>query len=95
MDTLAALVESGRIVDIMLLFVAVEVIALAGFRLITGRGIPLPALILNIGAGGSLMVGLKLVFDQAPWQWVAVALVAALVFHVGDLLQRRGSAERP
>lgn len=95
MDQLAALVESGRIVDIMLLFVAIEVIALAGYRLVTGRGIPLPALILNIGAGGSLMVGLKLVFDQAPWHWVAAALVAALVFHVGDLLQRRRDLPRP
>lgn len=88
MQTLEALIASGRIVDIMLVFVAIEVLALLIYRGVTGRGLGVAALLLNIGAGGSLMVALKLVFDEAPWQWVAAALVASLVFHASDIVYR-------
>ena len=95
MQTLEALIASGRIVDIMLVFVAIEVLALLVYRGVTGRGLGAVALLLNIGAGGSLMVALKLVFDQAPWQWVASALVASLAFHVSDLAYRWRTATAP
>lgn len=93
MQSLEALITGGRIVDIMLVVVAIEVLALLAYRGVTGRGLGAVALLLNIGAGASLMVALKLVFDQAPWQWVAAALVASLAFHTADLVYRwRASA---
>ncbi|MEM9171634.1 MAG: hypothetical protein AAGA84_02905 [Pseudomonadota bacterium] len=94
MDTLIGWIESGTIVDVMLVVVAIEIVVLAAFRLTTGKGISLAALLLNIGAGGSLMVALKLVFSQAGWQWVAMALVASLIFHVSDLAWRWRASRR-
>lgn len=82
------IVESGRIVDVMLVFVAVEIIALLGYRAVTGRGIPPWALLLNIGAGGSLMLALGAQLKGYGWQAVAALLVCALVFHVADLWSR-------
>ena len=81
-------IESGRIVDLMLLVVAIEICVLLAYRVRTGRGLSLPAVIFNIGAGGSLMVALKLKFAGAEWLWIAGALVAALVLHVSALAYR-------
>ena len=88
MELLQSLVESGRIVDIMLVVVAVEIIALVGYRLATGKGLSVASIVLNVGAGGSLMVALKLLYDGAACQLIAAALVSALVFHTGDLAHR-------
>lgn len=88
MALLESLIASGRIVDLMLLVIAVEVMALTAYRLSTGRGLTVPALLLNVGAGGSLMVALRFVLTDAGTLAVAGALVAALVFHVGDLRWR-------
>ena len=46
------------------------------------------SLLVNIGAGGSLMLALRANLTGAGWTWVAFFLVAALVFHVSDLLVR-------
>lgn len=83
-----SLITSGAIVNIMLAVVVVEIIALLVYRQVTGKGLSAPAVLLNIGAGGSLMVALKLKFIEAGWQWIALALIAALVFHVSDLAYR-------
>jgi len=85
---LQELIESGRIVDVMLVFVILEVALLLGYHWITGRGIPARWLLINIGAGGSLMLALRAVFAEAEWWVVATCLIAALVFHVADLAQR-------
>ena len=42
----------------------------------------------SVGAGGSLMVALKLLYDGVVWQLIAAALVASLCFHTGDLVYR-------
>lgn len=88
MDMLQELVTSGRIVDLMLIFVVIEVALLLAVWRLTGRGIaPLP-LLSNIGAGGSLMLALRADLSGAGWTWVAAFLVLALVFHVADLAVR-------
>ncbi|MEL6198849.1 MAG: hypothetical protein AAFR09_01450 [Pseudomonadota bacterium] len=88
MELLQELVESGRIVDIMLVVIALEVAALIAYRVVTGKGLSVPSILLNVGAGGSLMVALKLLYDGVGWQLVAAALVASLLFHTGDLVYR-------
>ncbi|MEN7341657.1 MAG: hypothetical protein AAAFM81_01895 [Pseudomonadota bacterium] len=85
---MADIIDSGQIVTIMLLVVALEIVALVAWRMVTGRGLRIPAVLLNIGAGGSLMVALKLKFAGASWQWLALSLIAALCFHVADLAWR-------
>ncbi|MDJ0741242.1 MAG: hypothetical protein QNJ91_16115 [Gammaproteobacteria bacterium] len=88
MALLEQLVTSGRIVDIMLAFVVIEIVLLLLLHRLTGNGIaPLP-LLTNIGAGASLMLALRADLTGAGWTWVAVFLVAALVLHVSDLAVR-------
>ena len=88
MDLLEQLVTTGRIVDLMLVFILIEIVALLLIRRFTGRGIAALPLLTNIGAGGSLMLALRANLTGAGWTWVAVFLIASLVFHVGDLAQR-------
>lgn len=88
MQALQNLVESGRIVDVMLVFLFVEIVVLSLIRQRRGGGIaPLP-LIVNIGAGGSLMVALRFALSGGSWQAVTACLLAALVFHVADIRLR-------
>ncbi|MEL6302514.1 MAG: hypothetical protein AAFV47_09870 [Pseudomonadota bacterium] len=90
-----AWIESGRIADVMLAVIAIEIIALIVYRLLSGKGLPVATVICNAGAGGSLMVALKLVWIDAAWHWVAAALLGSLVFHMIDLAQRwRAEAHR-
>lgn len=97
MESLEELVTSGRIVDLMLLFVVIEIVAILLIHRMTGAGIAAIPLLTNIGAGGSLMLALRADLTGSGWTWVAVFLVAALVFHVSDLAlrwQRPGTATR-
>ncbi len=82
------LVTSGRIVDIMIVFVIIEVVLLLGYERATGRGVAPYSLLVNVGAGGSLMLALRAVFSEADWTIVAGCLVASLVFHTLDIRQR-------
>ena len=88
MEMLAALIESGRIVHLMGAFVALEVVALVVYWRRTGRGVPPVPLLLNLGAGGSLMLAFRAVLVGAGTVAVAGWLLASLVFHVADLAQR-------
>ena len=82
------IIESGAIVDVMLLFVAIEVALLLLIRRRSGAGIAPRALLLNVGAGVSLMLALRTALVGAGWTWIAACLVGALVFHVADLAER-------
>ncbi|MDJ0908190.1 MAG: hypothetical protein QNI99_03285 [Woeseiaceae bacterium] len=92
MSMLENLIASGRIVDIML---AVFVLEIAALRLFRGKQIRLLPLLANIGAGGSLMLALRAALTEAGWMWIAIWLVAALVFHVWDLSYRLRPAAQP
>ena len=89
------LIVTGRIVDIMIAFVVVEVVVLLLIHHYTGKGIAPVPLLLNVGAGGSLMLALRAVFADAAWWLVTACLVASLVFHVADLAQRWRAAPAP
>ena len=82
------LVTSGRIVDIMIVFVIAEVVLLLFYERATGRGVAPYSLLVNIGAGGSLMLALRAAFSEADWTTIAACLVASLVFHTLDIRQR-------
>lgn len=88
MQLLERLIASGRIVDLMVLFVVIEIAVLLAYHRRTGRGVaPLP-LLLNVGAGGSLMLALRATLTDAGWMWTAAFLLCALLFHVSDVAQR-------
>ncbi len=88
MQFLEEVVTSGRIVDMMLLFIVIEIAVILLIHRMTGAGIAAVPLLTNIGAGGSLMLALRADLTGAGWTWIAVFLVSALVFHVSDLVIR-------
>ncbi|MFK7914569.1 MAG: hypothetical protein AB8B93_11705 [Pseudomonadales bacterium] len=83
-----AIIESGAIVTVMLVFVAIEVVALIVYWRRTGRGIDPLSLVLNVGAGTSLMLALRSEILAHGWQTLAAWLICALFFHCADLLRR-------
>ena len=84
MELLESLIASGQIADIMLGVMVLEVIAIALYRRAQGGGIAMRPLILNIGAGGSLILALRASLTESGWLTIAAFLVLALVFHVAD-----------
>ena len=83
-DALASSVQSGEFFDWVLLGVAVELVALVAWR---GSAL-LTDLLPNLAAGAALMMSVKLAITDAPWQWLVLALSAALLAHIIDLVQR-------
>lgn len=82
------LIGSGRIVDIMVLFVVIEVIVLIVYWKRTGKGVPTVPLLANIGAGGSLMLALGATLKGMGSATIALCLIASLIFHLTDLAIR-------
>ena len=83
-----ALFASGRIVDIILVLMLVEGVALGLIYRQRGRGIPLAQAALNLAAGASLMLVAREALTGATWPVMAASLMLALFAHVLDLVQR-------
>ena len=88
MDILSELILSGRIIDIVLGVLILELLFISILYRTKGKGIPPYPLIVNIGAGGSLALAIKAAVTDAGWQWIAAWLIASLVFHVLDISAR-------
>ncbi|MDJ0917420.1 MAG: hypothetical protein QNJ05_06605 [Woeseiaceae bacterium] len=88
MDILSELILSGRIIDIVLGVLILELLLISMLYRTKGKGVPPYPLLVNIGAGGSLALGIKASVTGADWQWIAVWLVASLVFHILDISAR-------
>lgn len=82
------LIASGRIVDIVLGFVVLEIALLTVYRRVSGRGIATLDLLFNLLAGVCLLLALRSALVGAAWIWIAVWLSAALLAHVADLARR-------
>ena len=88
MSELAALVKSGRIVDVILVLTVLEVVALVTWHARTGRG-PAPAAVIgNIAAGLCLLAALRIALADGWWGWIAAALLGSLLAHLFDLSRR-------
>jgi len=88
MEMLQQLVASGRIVDIMIAFVILETFALGLIGRAVGRRLLTRALLLNTGAGVSLMLALKVALSGTWWGWIVACVIAALCFHLFELAAR-------
>lgn len=88
MPIIEDLVTSGRIVDVMIALVVLEVLALTLYRRRTGAGVAELSLAANAAAGISLMLALRAGLTDAGWATVALCLLFALVFHAADIGQR-------
>lgn len=80
---MGALFDSGRIIDVILLLVAVEAVAL--FAWLRARAAPL---LVGLLPGVALMLAIRAALTDAAWPWVAAALGAALALHLLDLRNR-------
>ena len=82
------LFASGWIVDLILVAMVLESIALLLYRCSTGRGVPVAALWINLLAGGFLLMALRSALLGHSWIWTAGWLAMALAAHIADLAQR-------
>ena len=84
----------GRLVDVILGLVILEALGLALWCRWGDARVSLAALLANLGAGGFLLLALRIALGQGWWGWMALSLLAALFAHLGDLagrLRRSGS----
>jgi hypothetical protein len=85
---LAELFQSGRVVDLILLLMLVELLALAAWRA-SGRVAPAVADVLPyLLSGAALLLALRVALTDGPWPLVALALLFAFAAHLYDLYRR-------
>lgn len=82
------LFESGRIVDLLVVLMALEAALLWFYRRITGHGVPLFGLLANLAAGACLLMALRVALTHAGWEMTILWLLVALVAHATDLASR-------
>lgn len=82
------LFESGRIVDVILLIMLAEYLAL---RLILARGghrTGLQGVALYLLSGAFLLLALRVALTGGSWIWIGASLAAAGAWHLLDLCRR-------
>jgi hypothetical protein len=79
---------SGRVVDFVIAFMAVECAVLTLHSRSTGKGLTLPEIAWNALAGIGLLLALRNALTGGPWMSTALWLLTALAGHLGDLMQR-------
>ena len=82
------LFASGRLVDLILLIVAIEAIVLIVYWRATGKGIAPRNLLPNLIAGALLLLALRLTIAGAGWMAICGCLAAAGVANVVDVMRR-------
>lgn len=82
------LFASGRIVDLILLLLVVEVAALHAYRRSTGGGIAVVDIVMNNLAGAGLLLALRAALTGSPWTLIALWLLAAFAAHIADVARR-------
>jgi len=84
----AALFANGRIIDLILLLVVLEVTILIIIRKKSGRGLGTLDLILSLLAGVALLFALRAALQGLAWPVVALFLFLSLLAHLMDLGRR-------
>jgi len=85
---LIELLASGRIIDLILTLMLLEVGILFLYHVKTGRGIAPTSLVLNQLAGFSLLLAARCALLGGWWGWTAGSLILALFAHGADLRRR-------
>ncbi len=85
---MGALFASGRIVDLILLLVVVEALALAAWTRRSAGGPRFSGLLPNLLAGGFLLLAVRAALSGAAWPWIGAALFGGLLAHLWDLRAR-------
>jgi hypothetical protein len=85
---MTSLFATGRIVDLILAFTAIEAVLLVAYHRRTGRGVAPAEFLGNLLSGIWLMLALRGALTGAWWGWIALCLAASLVAHLVDLRRR-------
>jgi hypothetical protein len=85
---MAELFSSGRLVDLILLLVALQTTVLVLYWRHTGGGIAPADLLPNVIAGACLLLTLRLALGGAGWMACCASLAAAGLAHLADLKRR-------
>ena len=83
-----------RLVDLVLVVVAAEAVALVVRRRRTGRGPTFGPLLAFLGSGAALLVALRAALADAAWWAVPAALAAAGLLHLRHLRDLARLVER-
>lgn len=81
-------VESGYLVEAILVLTALEWVGLSAYHRLTGRGVEPGEFNRNLVSGMCLLLALLAALRDAWWGWVAAALTVALLAHLSDLGRR-------
>jgi len=82
------LIESGRIVDFILVLMVLEAAVICGVAWMSRHRLPTAGLLLNLGAGAGLLLALKALVTGSGWLVIGLCLSLALFAHLGDLVLR-------
>lgn len=81
-------VASGRVVDVILVIMAIEAAALIAYRRMTGGGLTPSSVLLTLAPGALLLLALRAALTSEAWFIIVAWLVAALLAHLADLWSR-------
>ena len=87
---MAKLFATGRVADLIVGLMLLELGVLTLVRRRTGYGVPAPELAASLAAGMALLFALRAALVGFSWQHVAPWLMVALVAHVLNLIFRWG-----
>ena len=82
------LFASGRVVDLVVLVMLLEAAVLWYWRRQGRGGVATADLWPMLAAGGCLLLALRAALTGAPWPWVGLWLLLALLAHLLDLQRR-------
>ena len=92
---MSELFASGRIVDLILLLLVVEVAALHAYRRSTGGGIAVVDIVMNNLAGAGLLLALRAALTGSPWTLIALWLLAAFAAYTVEKKTKLQPGEVP
>jgi hypothetical protein len=84
-----------RFIDLALLLIALEGVALIAWRWLKGAGPRPGALIANLAAGAFLLIVARELWIGAGGLWIAAPLTGALIAHGFDLVARWEHKPKP
>lgn len=88
MNAVESWIASGDVVILIVVIMVLEIVILGGWRLRTGRGIPIGELLANSGAGGGLALAARSALLGEGPMMVAVWLLVAALAHCSFIVLR-------
>jgi len=84
-EALGAFVMSGRVIDVVLVVIAIEAALLAYFRIRHRLGSPVVRMCANLASGASLMIAIRLALTDAHWGLIMLCLMVSFIAHLTDI----------